>query len=372
MMLFEKGIKGGRVENLAFHLIPAFVVVALFEIVSIEVYLHAPISSSKIMFFVWRSAQAIGSFLAGYISDKLNRKTVLIISQVLGVVLLPFLFYTQFSLFSFFLIGFFFTPSPIARAALVDSFVKESKAKLIAITYIAQFIPWCFYLVIKKIDSVKMIVGVVAFLVCNSICTFFLFKGKKNLNEEEGHLFAREMIYKGDSRKLLSTLGALVAGQIVFFVSDTFFENLSHNEGLFSALGIGSLIGVIIGICYRTIPHLSLLTFCFGIGVLLSLVPFVTSYFSSELPVDMPYQLMLLSNLGGFYLPFVFDVVLSAVSRQYRGTMCGMIDLAIGLSSVIGVSVVTFFSPNETTVLLMVIILFSIAAFIQKLGEKHG
>jgi len=118
------------------------------------------------------------------------------------------------------------------------------------------------------------------------------------------------------------------------------------------------LIGVLVGIFYRKIPHLSLLTFCFGIGVLLSVVPLITNYLVPDLNIDLPYQLMLFSNLGGFYLPFVFDVVLSATSANYRGTACGIIDLIIALASIIGVSIVVFFNPGETLILLMTIILF--------------
>lgn len=133
MIIFRKNhIKSGSIKDLIIHLVPAVLVVSLFEIIAIEVYLHTSIHDSKIKFFVWRSAQAIGGFLLGYLSDKFCRKKILVISQLLGVLILPLLLWKNFAVFPLFLIGFFFNPSPVARAVLIDNFTKESKAKLIA------------------------------------------------------------------------------------------------------------------------------------------------------------------------------------------------------------------------------------------------
>ncbi len=373
MIIFWKNrIKKGSLKDLIIHLVPAILVISLFEIIAIEVYLNTPIHDSKIKFFVWRSAQAVGGFILGYLSDKFCRKKILVITQVLGVLILPLLVWQNFAVFPFFLIGFFFNPSPVARAALIDNFPKESKAKLIAITYIAQFIPWCFYLTIKGFSSPQILMAALVTLVVNAAISYLFFEDRKDKRQEHQPEITQNFIHKKSSKRAFYTLSALFPGQLVFFISDTFFENLTSNAGLFSALGIGSLIGVLVGIFYRKIPHLSLLTFCFGIGVLLSVVPLITNYLVPNLNIDLPYQLMLFSNLGGFYLPFVFDVVLSATSANYRGTACGIIDLIIALASIIGVSIVVFFNPGETLILLMTIILFISATAIQKKGEKHA
>lgn len=373
MIIFRKHrIRKGSLKDLIIHLVPAVLVISLFEIIAIEVYLHTPLHDSKIKFFVWRSAQAIGGFLLGYLSDKFCRKKILVITQILGVLILPLLWWQNFAVFPLFLIGFFFNPSPVARAALIDNFPKESKAKLIAITYIAQFIPWCFYLGVKGFGSMEVLIAALITLAINALASYLFFEDRKDKREEHQHPIPHNFIHRKSSKRAFYTLTALFPGQLVFFISDTFFENLSSNAGLFSALGIGSLIGVIVGIFYRKIPHLSLLTFCFGIGVLLSVVPLITNYLVPDLNIDLPYQLMLFSNLGGFYLPFVFDVVLSATSANYRGTACGVIDLIIALASIIGVSIVVFFNPSEPIILLMTIILFLSATIIQKKGEKHA
>lgn len=373
MLIFLKNhIKKGSFKDLVIHLIPAILVISLFEITSIEIYLNTPISDSEIKFFIWRSAQAAGAFLLGYLSDKFCRKKTLVIIQVSGALILPLVLWQNFAIFPLFLIGFFFNPSPIARAALVDNFSQESKAKLIAITYIAQFIPWCFFLFIKSFSATQVVIAILVALVVNTVISLVFFEDRKDKKQKNHPAITQHFIHKKSTKRALYTLSALFPGQLVFFISDTFFEHLRSSEGLFSALGIGSLIGVLVGMFYRKIPHLSLLTFCFGIGILLSVIPLITNYLTPSLSIDLPYQLMLFSNLGGFYLPFVFDVVLSATSVNYRGTACGIIDLIISLSSIVGAAIVIFLSPNEISILLMTMILFICATVIQKKGERHA
>lgn len=370
-MLSQWFAKRGGIRDLTIHLIPAIIVVSLFEMVCIEVYLHAPIHDSGAKFFIWCAAQAVGGFVLGYLSDRFCRKRMLVITQACGILLIPFLFLQSFSILPLFLIGLLFNPSPVARAALIDNFPKESKAKLIAITYVAQFVPWCFYFTISGLGAKGVLTSVFAILIVNTIISHLFFEDRRDKKQEKQDT-AKNFTNKKGIKRTVYTLGALLPGQLVFFISDTFFENITSNASLFSVLGIGSLIGVIVGMFYRKIPHLSLLTFCFGIGILLSAVPLITNYFAPDINIYLPYQLMLFSNLGGFYLPFVFDVVLSATSANYRGTACGVIDFIISLASIVGASIVILFHPDEKVVLLATTILFLVAAIVQKRGERHA
>ena len=212
----------------------------------------------------------------------------------------------------------------------------------------------------------------ISVLLLNLVISYFFFEDRRDKAKAHTKVHEQKIIHKNNSKKILYSLLALFPGQLVFFISDTCFEGFTSNAGLFSALGCGSLIGVIIGMFYRKLPHLSLLTFCFGIGVLLSGVPLITKFFSPNLLIDIPYQLMLFSSLGGFYLPFFFDVILSSTSADFRGTACGFIDLVIALASIIGVLIVIVFNPGEVLVLGMTVVLFIIAMTLQKRGERHA
>ena len=243
-------IKKDSLRDLIIHLIPAILSISLFEIIAIEVYLNTPIYDSKIKFFLWRSAQAVGGFILGWLSDKFCRKKILVITQVLGVLILPFL-WQNFAVFPLFLIGFLFNPSPVARAALIDNFPKESKAKLISITYIAQFIPWCFYLTITAFSSMEVLIASLIALLGNAAISHLFFEDRKDKSQKPHTEITESFIHKKSSKRAFYTLSALFPGQLVFFISDTFFENLASSAGLFSALGIGSLIGVLGAIFYK-------------------------------------------------------------------------------------------------------------------------
>lgn len=369
---WKNRIEKGGLHDLFVHLIPAVLAVALLEIIAIEVYLNASLGEMSVKFFAWKFAQGVGGCFFGYFSDKFCRKKTLIFTQLFGVLLLPWLLWSFFSIAPLFIIGLLFSPSPVARAALIDNFLIESKVKLIGLTYIAQFIPWCFYQKIKHFTSYEVIIAALIALIINTtiVCLFFEDRRDKTSKKEKVVL---QNIFPQKKRKIVfHTLCAVLTAQLVFFVSDTFFETLTSHPSLFSALGVGSIIGVVIGIFYRKTPHLSTLTFCFGIGILLSSVPLITNYLFSGLKIYLPYQVMLFSSLGGFYLPFVFDVVLSASSASHRGAICGIIDIVITLASVIGASIVILFRPTEELILLMTSILFFVSTFIQKKGEKHA
>ena len=80
---------------------------------------------------------------------------------------------------------------------------------------------------------------------------------------------------------------------------------------------------------------------------------------------------MLFSTLGGFYLPFVYDAILSSVSSNYRGTACGIIEVIISLAALAGLGIVLFFGPREKMILALMTILFLVALIVQKNGERH-
>ena len=371
MSIFRKHPIGSMVD-LTIHLIPAVFSIFLFEIVAIETYLQTSLHKSIMSFFIWRAAQAVGGLFLGHLSDRFCRKKILIATQVMGLLILFLLWCQSFSFIALFFLGFLFNPSPVARAALVDNFPTKSKAQLIAITYIAQFVPWCFYIGISNLLFMPVVKTVFILLIINSVVSYLVFEDRRDRKKECGHLIHQPFLHSKDRSRAFYTLTALFPAQLVFFISDSFFESLASNAPLFSALGIGSLIGVIVGMFYRKIPHLSVLTCAFGIGILLSVVPLITNYLIPDLNVDIPYQLMLFSNLGGFYLPFVFDVILSATSVNYRGTACGIIEFIIAIASILGVGVLMIFELQELTILLLSVILFLVSTVIQKKGERHA
>lgn len=343
--------------------IPLLIIISAYEIVSIEIYLKASSSNSLFQFFLWIFMQAIGGVILGNISDNFSRKQTLLGIQISGILFLLFILWQGLNPLSISLLGLFFNPSPVSRAALIDKFPSHSKVKLISTTFLAQFLPWCFYSKIIEFKYQTALLGACLLIFLSLVFTSILFR-----NYKKSHEPGKVKEPKKWNEKIAFTMGALLIAQLVFFLSDSFFER-SANAAIFSALGVGSFLGTIISFFYRRIPHLSLLTICYGLGFLLSVIPFI-SLLALPIPkINLDYQLVLFSSLGGFYLPFVYDVILTASSSHFRGTACGIIDAIIALSSVIGVTLTLFFHPQETTILFLTAILFISAAYIQKRGE---
>lgn len=361
------------------HLLPSLFAIFFYELISIEVYLHASLKSTSDVaahsltpykLFTWITTQAIGGLVLGYLSDKFCRKKMLLFTLLCGIIFLPFLFWQGFTVWWIGVLGIGFSPSPIARAALVDNFPFESKVKLMSWTFVAQFVPWVFYLWIGIIDLelIFWISWIGVMVVCGLSKLFF--EDKRDMKQKDHDISIKDLVHRDRRRKVTITLTALFSAQIVFFLTDSYFEEFSSNGGLYSALGFGSLIGAIMALFYKKTPHISMITTMYGAGFLISIMPVASIVFFNIEGVNVRYQLMVFSNLGGFYLPFIYDIILSNLSSKVRGTACGVIDLVISLSSLIGLSTILFINPNELTVVLLTTILFLIALIIQKQGES--
>jgi hypothetical protein len=253
------------------------------------------------------------------------------------------------------------------RAALIDNFPRESKVKLIGLSFIAVFLPWCFFNKLIKMDPDFVLLVTIIFLAINLLFTIFVFQDRRDLSNsyQKKPFFIRK-----NRKKVLLTTLALLSGQIVFFLSDSYFEESAQNAPFFTALGIGVLLGSIISVFYRNIPHISLLTVCYGIGLIFSLLSVLTASILSSPDGSLATQIMLFSILGGFYLPFVFDVILSSVSSNYRGVACGILEVIISISALLGLGMVILFNPNEREILFLMTLLFLMSTILQKRSEN--
>ena len=360
-------------QNYYKQLFPALAAVVVYETVAITVYANCSKNPGYCHFFVWIAMQAIAGVVLGYFSDAFSRRNALLGTHFAAMIFLPIaLLQGTFTLWSLIALGLTYNPSPIIRALLVDNFPQRSKVKLIATTFVAQFLPWCFYTQLVSLTFIFLVqLLLCALLLLFPVVLFFLDDHRRPSAILKKLEFSHLIQDKTGTRTILYTLGALLAGQVVFFLSDTFFEESPASSVIFSALGIGSLVGTMLGMFYRQIPHLSLLTISYGMGFLMAFIPYISYQKLNLTNINLTYQLMLFSTLGGFYLPFVYDVVLAKVSSSHRGITCGIIDFIVAGAATIGLSIMALNKLHETSILLLSLILFLIALFTQKLGEKN-
>jgi len=352
-------------------------VIALYELIAIGIYLNAshPTKSNESelfgYLFIWIFSQAIGSFLLGILSDRYCRRKMLIISLSWGAAFLPIIYFLTKSNFVLLMFGLGFSPSPIARASLVDNFPSESKLKLMCLTFVAQFIPWVFYMWIALIPKLALFWLSFICLLTVLALSLFWFRDRRDKNLRHSHGTIETSIHRHAKRRVSCILLALIFAQIIFFLTDSYFENISSSSGFYSALGIGSLLGTGLALFYRKTPHVSIITITYGLGFLLSIMPLISVLFLNIAEVNIKFQIMVFSNLGGFYLPFIYDIILSNFSRSSRGTACGIVDLVISFSSLVGMTLTIYLHPKEIQLVLITTVLFLIATVVQKIGESN-
>ncbi len=344
--------------------LPALLMIVLFELVSIQIY---SLPNSEDYFIIWILSLAVSGLYLGFLSDRFNRKACLLSTLASGFLFIIIINHFGVSDLLILLLGLTFNPTPIARASIVDNFPHKSKVQLIVITFIAQFLPWCFFSYLSGMQHIVFIKIVLPFLLITAILFIFF----HDIRDKKFHfLDFRKIIHPGYRSKVYLTLCALFAGQIVFFLSDSFLEMQSSNLRLYSLLGVGSLVGTSLGLLYRKTPHLSVLTLAYGMGILFSIVPLFSALSFNIDNLDFSYQTMLVANLGGFYLPFVYDAVLSSTSPSFRGTLCGVIELLISATSVISILLYKITINSNVYLFTFITLFFIIAMFLQRIAEK--
>lgn len=352
-------------RNSVCFFLPLFLIIA-FEIVAINVYHTFPLNEHSTFFALWFLCQGISGIILGYISDNHCRKKILILIQVLSTLSLIWIFFNGINYYNFLCLSLFFIPSPIVRASLIDNFSRFSKVKILAISFVAQFIPWSIFDKLVKFDSNSIYFYVIIAMIFLLIFNLLFFSDQRDIHKND-------IDFKKITKiKPTFILLAFLLVQIIFFITDTYFEKSVETQVFFTFLGFGSLVGAIVALFYSKTPHLSLLTVTYGIGIVLSSIPVFSSIFYPVYLECIPFQFMVFSNLGGFYLPFVYDTVISILGNNHRGLACGLIDGIISLASVIGLALVIFFSFDDKGISILTASLFIFATIFQRLSERKG
>ncbi len=347
-----------------FNSFPALLMISLFELVSIQIY---NLPSSGEFFIIWIVSLALSGLYLGYLSDRFSRKTCLLFTLTSGFVLILWINLYGVSPLLILLLGMTFNPTPIARASIIDNFPHQSKVQLIAFTFIAQFLPWCLFSYLSQMQHTVFLKIMLPSMLINAV--FFVFFC--DVRDYKAHtLKIRQLIHQGNRSKVYLTLFALFVGQIVFFLSDSYLEFQESHKILYSLLGIGSLVGTLLSLLYRKTPHLSVLTLAYGMGILFSIVSLFSAIVYNVDNLNFSFQTMLVANLGGFYLPFVYDAILSSTSPAFRGTLCGFIELLISMASVFALLFFRIISDSIIFLFTFISLLFIISLFSQRFAEK--
>ena len=322
------------------------------------------------MFILWMACQAVGGVVLGYISDRKCRRKVLLFVQAVTLLIFVAFTFKSDSIVLLTAMALLYNPISPSRAAIVDNFTNYSRVKLIALTVVAEFAPWIFYDQFIKFNDIAFSSFIIILMSVNFILIWFLFDDKRDLikNPHQSMQF-HDMIKIKHKMRFYLTVLAFFPAQLVFYFTDTLLEKSPQNFKLFSALGLGSVIGTVLANVYRKIPHISLLTITYGLAFLLSSTPLLSLYLYKVHTIDPLHQILIIGCLGGFYIPFVYDVALGAVNPNFRGTSCGIIEGIYSICSIVSLLFIDVFSFGVLFVLTIIPILFLVSMVVQRRAE---
>jgi MFS family permease len=356
----------GEIATLA---LPALIAISLLQLVTLSIYLHGPVSNGTGMFLIWNTLQIIPAFVFGYISDKNYRKTSLLVSQCLGLMGGMVLYVFGAKSWVLILIALTFNPMPVARAALLDNFPQHSTLKLVAITFIAQNLPWAFYKTLSLVSFDAITQFTLIALAANFLLTLGLFKDKKDQIhpkvEQKGSL---EMI--GKDHRIWKTFIAFTLAELTFYLLFVFVESRSGDLLWLDFTTIGTLIGILIVMVYQRLPHMSIITLLYSIGAGMAVVALTIcnkgalSCENSLLSAMSHYAV-----IGGMYLPFVTDAMIKMFGPRHKALGSAVIEFGDTAAIFLAPLLQLALKPTPSASLLTILLLYAVATVLQKSAE---
>ncbi len=363
-------------------LFPSLLPIFLGELLLAHIFLILGKERLSVEFFAYIILEATSLWFSGKLSDIWSRRKVLLLIHCSTLVTLILSYFFRNDLKRPFLLllasGILFNPGPAARAILIDNFkstiIKTSnnfysklhltETRSIGISWIVQYLPWIFapfFILLSEYQRLFLIIGLLLFSI-----PLLYYQLSDSL--EKSVLSKHRSFIKNFNKSPLILSGFLFA-QLVFFTTFDKVDFLKNSSNLFSLIGIGALLGTIFSLFFRKTPHLSVVTYSYAFGMMLSFTNFLYYFFAKNEFINTGLSLIHLAAVGGFYLPFVFDIIISKSNAQNRGTLFACAEVVQSLAAVLGVIAMTLIGDNPIFLFATTTILFTIALSIT---AKHG
>lgn len=350
-------------------LLSVFVVITLY---------HDPSISTSLQ-ILHSTSEAVATFFIGKFSDIWSRRQVLILIHIFALFGLGLYMYTD-KLIVLMGIGVIFSPGSPARASIIDNYksiivkfhennfyrtFKLTEARLLGISWIFQYLPWVLFPILFRISKTCYIYILGVLILISLIFIYFTFKDEldKKLKTEHQRFFRFYI-------KSPLTLAALLFSQITFWIPFDSIDYLPNLDILFFLVGFGATFGTILSLLYKRTPHVSVIVNSYGFGFMLSAVTlFYLIFMGKQMPMGL--QLVLLSALGGFYLPFVFDILVNNVRVEHRGVMFAYAEVIQSIAAITALITVTFYKDSIIFLFSLTTFFFMLALVFQLKEEKY-
>jgi hypothetical protein len=392
--LTKTSLKSRNVWHVGAYLFPSLLPIFVGDLFLLFIFtkISEPQQSSIIgvglSIVLYTIAEALFTFMIGRASDFFCRKKLLISLHVASIFLCVVYFFIQKD-FIIYLAGVIFVPSVICRTAAFDNFqtltlchnkthksnkdlqkvfaqLKMTGAKVIAITWITQYSPWAMAPIVSFLFNKDVLLYIILFLTSISLFTsIILFLDSRDSKPKIKHeKFLGAELFKYLWKRVAMLLAGLGIAQVVFFSSFDKIESLTNRPLLFCAVGVGAIMGSLFSMRHR--PTIAILSNAYATGAFMS-ITFLAAALIDFLPIEI--QVIQLSGFGGYYLPYVYELVISSGESKHRGTLVAAAETMQSLSA-IGGSGMNYVLSN-IGVLIVSALAFLSAAFITK-ESKHN
>ncbi len=358
----------------ATELLPSLTSIFLGDLLLVYVFFSLGSEKLSLQFFAYAFFEALALFCLGKLSDKWSRKKALLMVHLLALPLLVVLYFYVYKeqieheelknhIYLLLMAGLIYSPGPPCRAIIVDNFrstiiklhednfynkLNLTETRLIGISWIAQYLPWALSPLFALVDKSQHLFILIILMGLNIP---FLVLRLKDAMEKSLHTH-HQPFRKSFSRSPF-TLSGLFLAQIVFWAVFDKIDLLQNREFVFSMVGIGASIGTILSMLHRKTPHITAITDFYQLGFVFCIISSIFSYYFNDQTL-LTFQLIVISLIGGFYLPFVYDIVVSKGGAEHRATMFACTEVVQGISSVFGMVLITVAGNN-------LVLLFSVA-----------
>lgn len=359
-------------KKISITILPTFLTLAIAEFTRIIIFLIT-IRVNHMWFYLFIFGQMFGSLILGFLSDVICRKIIMMLSLILGLAFLSMIFFFPFIPLLYLLFGIVFNPSPIARASLLDNFSNVNKVKLLSLSIIAQWGQWVFAVAISKFLSNQLVYFNAALLLFGFLAVWAFFYDKRD--EKPNHSKPITLIHKDQKIKFYTTAIAFCITQIIIYLAASIIQ-VGLNTKIHYLDSFGALLGPAFAILYRRTPHFSVLSVSYGVLFYYMCIPLLSKYIFNYQDVNAVFQIAIVANVVFFYLPFVFDILLSTTNASFRGVICALLAAILSFSAICSFLLIKIAKITVDSSLILFPITFLIAVIIQKyaegLHEKKG
>lgn len=372
-----------NIKLILLALMPALTAIFIGDLLLVFIFMSLGGESLSLELLIYTLIEGGFAWLLGKLSDKWNKKNVLLLIHSLALIFLLFLFYNHEHLSKYLflagLAGMIFVPSPAARSYIIDHYHANvliykslyiTETRLISISWLAQYLPWALVFVFNFFSKSQYVLFIIIMLILNVFMLLFFIK-KENVKVKSDNNTSI-LIHFNKSKNILL---AFLFAQTVFFVLFSKIEFIPQNNGLFFLVGIGAIIGTILGLFYQKTPHLSTITYTYGICFGLSLLGVLFLWvfdINSAIVIDafVKIQIIYLGGIGGFYLPFIYDIVIQRGGANHRGRMLACLEIVQLVASLFGI-LLTSILQNKLTFLFFLISILFVFSIILQIKEEN-